>query len=48
VLAALRQMPIAQSEWRSYQVLAGDRRSMIRALMAQAARPLLFLEYKLL
>jgi hypothetical protein len=48
VLIALRQMPIAQSEWRSYQVLAGDRRSMIRALMAQAARPFLFLEYKLL
>jgi Uncharacterised nucleotidyltransferase len=48
VLVALRQMPIAQAEWRTYRVLAGDRRSMIRAFMAQCARPFLFLEYKLL
>ncbi len=47
VLPALLQMPIAQMEWLNYQVLAGDKRSRVRAILAQGIRPLNHLETKL-
>ncbi|AFZ15630.1 hypothetical protein Cri9333_4867 (plasmid) [Crinalium epipsammum PCC 9333] len=47
VLPALYQMPIAQTEWLNYQVLAGDKRSLARSILAQGIRPLNHLETKL-
>jgi hypothetical protein len=36
VLPALSQMPIHRSEWMKYQVLAGERRSSIRSMLARS------------
>jgi hypothetical protein len=47
VLPALYQMPIAQTEWLNYQVLAGDKRSLVRAILTSSIRPLNHLETKL-
>ncbi len=48
VLPALSQMPIAQTEWLNYQVLAGDKRSLLRSTVAQSIRPLNYLQTQLL
>ncbi|AFY33792.1 nucleotidyltransferase family protein [Calothrix sp. PCC 7507] len=44
VLPALYQMPIAQTEWLNYQVLAGERRSFVRSTLTP---PLSYLENRL-
>ncbi|MDZ7957764.1 MAG: nucleotidyltransferase family protein [Aulosira sp. DedQUE10] len=48
VLSALLQMPIAQTEWLNYQVLAEDQRSRVYSILAQGIRPLNYLETRLL
>jgi hypothetical protein len=48
VIPALLQMPIAQTEWLNYQVLAGEQRSRVRSLFAQSIRPLYHLKNRLL
>jgi hypothetical protein len=48
VIPALWQMPIAQTEWLNYQVLAGNKRCLVRSLFAQSLRPLHHLETRLL
>jgi hypothetical protein len=48
VLPALYQMPIARSEWLNYQVLAEDRRSLRRSILAQSLDRFSRLETRLL
>lgn len=48
VLPALSQMPISGMEWLNYQVLANDKRSRVRSILAQGIRPLNHLETRLL
>lgn len=47
VLPALYQMPIAQTEWLNYQVLAEHKRSRVRSILAQGIGSLNYLETRL-